>query len=220
MAAKDNLASKAMTAVTGLLPTSEDIRYSPSVIRENVGSPDIFKFGAAQPYTPPAPIAVPTALPGPATAPAAPQWSVPSGSPQSAQLPWLIERNPITAAYRAKPWDQDQRGLLDITAQSLASDPALRRTMEWGLGTYTAAGKPQYVSELQSLFNTAGASPTGNFSGYQRPSGISNALGLASGAESYRPPISPGIAGSPVYPASGTWQQKAQYWKDLAARTS
>ena len=23
---------------------------------------------------------------------------------------------------------------------------------------------------------------------------------------------------TPVYPASGTWQQKAQYWKDLAAR--
>ena len=130
-----------------------------------------------------------------------------SGTPESAASPYMVERDPVTGAYRAKAWDQDARGLIDVNAQSLAQDAALRRTMEWAMGPKVYGAVPgktgQYANEVASLFQQAGVAPTGNFTGYTRPVGASSAQ--AAGGK----PVNPG----PRAP----WQQSAQYWKDLAA---
>ena len=161
-----------------------------------------------------------------------PQWATQyeTGTPESAKSPYMIERDPVTGAYRAKAWDQDQRGLLDVTAQTLASDPALRRTMEWGLGNYTTAGKVnpahlQYANELTSLFGTAGVPTSGAFTGYQRPAGYNTGAAYAQGGYTAGPiqlntvPAgSSGAGTAPVNPGPrAPWQQSAQYWRDLDA---
>lgn len=157
----------------------------------------------------------------PAAAAATPTWptNFASGTPESAASPYMVERDPVTGAYRAKAWDQDVRGLIDVNAQSLASDAALRRTMEWAMGPKVYGAVPgktgQYANEVANLFQQAGVSPTGNFTGYTRPVGASSATGLAQGGPRLE---TMGARAKPVNPGPRVpWQASAQYWKDLEA---